>query len=112
MMQNPEIEDRVVLCVSRRDRRRIPHPEPRPRAVTPQALACPRHHAGVEIESINARGTEQLEDQLGAHPAPTAELERHATVHGAAHPEQLGRFDVALNSRPNGVVHERKLKAV
>ncbi|MEE8117375.1 MAG: hypothetical protein V3T28_09720 [Gemmatimonadales bacterium] len=112
MMQNPEIENRVVLCVSRSDGRRIANPEPRARAVTTQALACPHHHAGVEIESVNVRRTEELKDQLRTYATPATELQCHATGQRTAHPEKFRRFDVPLNSRSNGVVHERVLEAV
>jgi hypothetical protein len=76
------------------------------------APAGPSHHARIEIESIDARGTEALEDQLGTHTAPASQLERRAPVHRATHPKQLGCLDVTLDRRANGVVHERELEPV
>jgi hypothetical protein len=112
VVDDPEVEDGVVRGVRRVDPLDVADPEPHPLAAAREAPARELDHLRVEVEGVDARRAEAVEDQLDAHAAPAAHLQRGAAVEASAQLEQARGLEAALDRGANRVVHHQRLDRI
>src|SRR5262245_39179400 len=113
VVEDRELEDRVVAAVLGVDALGGPPPEPDPETfrLPGEALACARHRRLVEVEGVDRGRVEAVEDLLHAGARPAADLE-HARdrwrAGGVVQPADGG----AEEERAERVVDQRELHRV
>ncbi len=87
VMNDAEVEHGVVGRILSANGTDIAHPDADPCFVAREPFARLLHHARIEIKRVNRIRTKELQDELGAHPAPAAHFQGPTARHSAAHPK-------------------------
>jgi len=112
MVQNAEVEDRVVGGVGHGDCGCIADPKPRAIRLDRKPAARPVDHSRVEIESVHPSGVELLKDNLHAYTASASDFQYGSASDVTAHSTQLGGLEPTLERLAQRVVHQGEFKKV
>ncbi len=112
VVDDAEVEDRVVALVGSSDPRRVTDGDAHSVAARCQTTPSPLHHARIQVEGLDPIGAEAVEDDLRTDAAATAHLEGDAAIHRPAHIEETLSLEVPLDGSADRVVHGPGLEAI